>query len=99
MFDPLTISSYPPIFCLVYFNSQLLDYLLFKLVFIGIQLLYKDVLVSTVRQLNQLYVYTSPFGFPSHLGQHSTHFLYFKLLVMVTEQFTLPFHKPLAAGF
>ena len=45
---------------------------LFKLTFIGVQLLYNVVLVSTVQQSElTIHIHISPlFGFPFHLGHH-----------------------------
>ena len=44
----------------------------FKLIFIGVELLYNIVLVSTVQQSESaIRIHISPlFGFPSHLGHH-----------------------------
>ena len=45
-----------------------------KLIFVGVQLLYNVVLVSTVQQnrsATYIYIYTLPFGLPSHSGHHS----------------------------
>ena len=46
--------------------------LIFKLIFVGVQLLYHVVLVSAVQQSESalLYIYPLIFGFLSHLGHH-----------------------------
>ena len=49
-----------------------LSYIFFKLIFIGVQLLYNVVQFLQYNKMNQLYIYVYPlfFGFSYHLGHH-----------------------------